>query len=35
MNILKSHFKSFSVACMALSITLLSYTQIDAFNAVK
>ena len=35
MNTLKSPLKRFSVACMALCITLLSYAQIDAFNAVK
>ena len=35
MNTLKSPLKHFSVACMALCITLLSYAQIDAFNAVK
>ena len=35
MNALKSPLKRFSVACMALCITLLSYAQIDAFNAVK
>lgn len=35
MNTLKSPLKRFSVACMALCIVLLSYAQIDAFNAVK
>ena len=35
MNTLKSPVKRFSVACMALCITLLSYAQIDAFDAVK
>ncbi len=35
MNTLKSPLKRFSVACMALCITLFSYAQIDAFNAVK
>ena len=35
MNKLKSPLKRFSVAGMALCITLLSYAQIDAFNAVK
>ncbi len=35
MNTLKSPLKRFSIACMALCITLLSYVQIDAFNAVK
>lgn len=35
MNTLKSPLKRFSVACIALCISLLSYAQIDAFNAVK
>lgn len=35
MNKLKAPLKRFSVAGMALCITLLSYAQIDAFNAVK
>ena len=35
MNTLKSPLKRFSVAFMALCISLLSYAQIDAFNAVK
>lgn len=35
MNKLKTPLKRFSVAGMALCITLLSYAQIDAFNAVK
>ena len=35
MNTLKSPLKRFSVAGMALCIALLSYVQIDAFNAVK
>ena len=35
MNTLKSPIKHFSIACMALCITLLSCAQIDAFNAVK
>lgn len=30
-----SSFKSFSIACMALCIALLSYSQINAFNPIK